>query len=141
MLTSFLFGEFLLNIRCCLLFCCCCCCCCCCCVCVCVCYLGSFSYTSRAGFIFIWGVSLPEDRFILHIRCLLILFYFYFIFYLGTFIRGLSLTSHSGFIFIWGVSPTHPELASFLSGEFFLHFPRWLHFYAGSFTYTSRAVF
>ena len=38
-----------------------------------------------------------------------------------------------------GVSLTHPVLASFLSGEFLLHIPCWLHFYLGSFSYTSRA--
>ena len=32
-------------------------------------------------------------------------------------------------------------LASFLCGEFFLHIPRWLHFYLGSFSYTSRGDF
>ena len=48
-------------------------------------YLGSFSYTSRAGF-------------------------FIFIKYLGSF----SYTSHVGFTFLWGVSLTHPVLASFL---------------------------
>ena len=44
-------------------------------------------------------------------------------------------------IFMWGVSLTHPVLASFLCGEFLLHIRCWLHFYAGSFSYTSRAVF
>ena len=42
---------------------------------------------------------------------------------------------------MWGVSLTHPELASFLLWEFLLHILIWLHFYAGSFSYTSRAVF
>ena len=39
-----------------------------------------------------------------------------------------------------GVSLTHPVLALFLTWEFLLHIPRWPHFYAGSFSYTSRAV-
>ena len=42
---------------------------------------------------------------------------------------------------MWGVSLTHPMLTLFLCGEFFLHIPCWLHFYLGSFSYTSRAVF
>ena len=42
---------------------------------------------------------------------------------------------------MWGVSLTHPLLASFLSGEFLLHIPCWLHFYLGSFSYTSHAGF
>ena len=104
-------------------------------------YLGSFSYTSRAGFILC-------GEFLLRIPCLLP-------FYLGSF----SYTSHAGFIFIrgcifmWGVSLTHPVLASFLSGEFLLHIPCWitflsgefllhtpcwLHVYVRSFSYTSR---
>ena len=111
-------------------------------------YLGSFSYTSRAGFIFISGVSLTHPvlpsflcgEFLLHIRCWLhfyagcfsytsrddfdsveFLLYipYFFHFYLGSF----SYTSRPGFIFIWGVSLTHPVLASFLSGEFLLHVP------------------
>ena len=42
-----------------------------------------------------------------------------------------------------GVSLTHPVLASFLflSGEFLLHIPCWLHIYAGSFSYTSCTGF
>ena len=47
----------------------------------------------------------------------------------------------SVFFFIWGVSLTHPVLGSFLSGEFLLHVPCWLHFYLGSLSYTSRADF
>ena len=57
---KFLSGEFLLHVPCWLHF-----------------YLGSFSYTSRAGFIFIWGVSLTHPvlasflsgEFLLHISC------------------------------------------------------------------------
>ena len=110
-------------------------------------YVGSFSYTSRAGFIFMWGVSLTHPvldllfcgEFLLHIPCSLH-------FNLGSF----SYTSHAGFTFLWGVSLTHPVLASFfyrrsfsypmqvlfLSGEFLLNIPCWLHFYAGSLSYT-----
>ncbi len=97
MLTLFLSGDFLLHILCWLHFC-----------------LGSFSYTSRADFIFIWAFSLTHPvlasflsgDFLLHIPWWLLLFFFYFI-----------------------------------SGEFLLHNPCWLHFYVGSFTYTSRNDF
>ena len=77
---------------------------------------GEF-YTSRAGFIFIWGVSLthPILASFLHI-----LFYFD----AGNF----SYTSHAVFIFVKGI----------------WHIPRCFHFYAGSFSYrnyTSQAPF
>jgi len=119
-------------------------------------YLGSFSYTSRAGFIFIWRVSLTHPvltltrwsfsytscadfdsvEFLLHFLCWL---------WLG----GVSLThpaliltrwtfsytSHTAFIFIWVVSLTHPVLAFFSSIFFFFFFP------LGCFSYTSRADF
>ena len=103
-------GEFLLHIPC----------CCCCCF-----YRGSFSYKSRAGFIFIRGVSLT------HLVPALILS--------GDF-PG-SYTSQAGFIFIGGVSLTHPVLVLFLCREFVGHILCCLHFYAGSFSYTSRAGF
>ena len=106
MLASFLSREFVLHIRCWLHF-----------------YLGSFSHTSRAGFIFIRVVSLTNPTLAL--------------FSVGSF----SYTSRAGSIFFWGVSLTHPVLASFLFGEFLLHIPCWLHFYLGSFSYTSRAGF
>ena len=100
-----------------------------------------------------WGVSITHPalaftcgKFLLHIPCWLYI-------YLGSF----SCTSRSGFIFIWGVSLTHPTLAlifcgEFLtppmlalkknnSGEFLLHIPCWLHFYAGSFADSSRTGF
>ena len=93
MLGSFLFEKFLLHIPCWLHF-----------------YSRSFSYTSRAGFIFFWGVSITHP--------VLALFLF----------------------FIKGVSLTHPVLVSFLFGEFLLHIPCWFHFYLGSFSYTSRAA-
>ena len=106
----FLSGEFLLHIPCWIYF-----------------FVGSFSYTSRARFVFFfffWGVSLPH---------------------------------RAGFIFIGGVSLTHPVLASFLywefplhipcwiffflSVEFLLHIPYWIYFSVVSFCYTSRAGF
>ena len=117
MLASFLSREFLLHTTCWLRF-----------------YLGIFSYTSRAGFIFI-------GEFLLHISCWLH-------YYLGSF----SYRSHAGFTFLWGVSLTHPLLTLVLSGEFLLHiqcwlnfylgsFPCWFHFCPGSFSYTSSAGF
>ena len=95
-------------------------------------YLGSFSYTSRAGFIFLWRVSLTHP--------MLAFFFFSFSFFpsflnLGSF----SYTSGAGFIFMQGVSLSHPVMALFLTWEFLLHIPRWPHFYAGCFSYTSYA--
>ena len=129
---SFLCGEFLLYIPCCVDF-----------------YARSFSYTSCAGFfsrffffffffLFFRGVSLTHPMlasllsgdFLLHIPCWLH-------FYLGSF----SDTSHAGFIFMWGVSLTHPVLASLLSGEFLLHISCLFYFSVGSFSYTSQAGF
>ena len=113
-------------------------------------YLASFSYTSRAGFIIIWLDYYPKHpmlasfsgrEFLLHIPCWL----------LKTNLVGFSYTSHTVlFIYIyiflniyifliWGVSLTHPMFALFLCGDFFLHVPCWLHFYLGSFSYTSHA--
>ena len=60
-----------------------------------------------------------------------------FFFYL----RSFPHTARAGLIFTWGVSLTHPVLASSLCGEFLLHILSWLNFYAGSFSYTSRAGF
>ena len=94
MLALFLSGEFLLHVPCWLNH-----------------YLGSFSYTSRAGFIFIWGVSLTHP----------------------------VLASFFIFFFIWGVSLTHPVLALFISGEFLLHIQCRLYFSLGSFSYISHA--
>ena len=85
--------------------------------------VGSFSYTSCAGFIFMRGVSLAHPV-------------------LALFLSGELLLHNPCFLyFLWRVSLTHPVLASFLPGEFLLHIPRWLHFYAGSFSYTSHADF
>ena len=120
MLGLFLCGEFLLHISCWLHF-----------------YLGSFSYTSRAGFIFIsgvsefyksragfffiWEVSLTRPvlasflsgEFLLHIPCWLLFFLLFF---------------KSGWRGGGG-------------GEFLLHIPCWLYFYQGSFSYNSHAGF
>ena len=79
LLPSFLPGKFLLHILCWLHF-----------------YRGSFSYTSRAGFIFMWGVSLTHPMLAS--------------FYAGSF----SYTSRADFFFMWGVSLTHPVLDLFL---------------------------
>ena len=107
-------------------------------------YPGSFSYTSIAGFIFIWGVSLTHPmlasflsgEFLLHIPG-------WIYFSVGSF----SCTSHAAFFFflvfllflIWGVFLTQPVLASLLSGEFLLQCRR--YFSVGSFSYTSHVVF
>ena len=95
--------------------------------------MGGFSYTSYAGFIFIWRVSLTHPtpplvfcrEFLLHIP------------YLGSF----CYTAPAGFLFIWGVSLTHPVLASFLSREFLLHIPCCLHFYLASFFFSVFFLF
>ena len=64
------------------------------------------AYTSRADFIFIWGVSLTHPMLI------------------SFFIAGsFSYTSRTGFVSIWGVSLTHPMLALVFCGEFLLHIP------------------
>ena len=115
-------GEFLLRIQCWFNF-----------------YVGSFSYTSRAGFICMWGVSLTHPEFwgvsLTHPMLVSLLS--------GEFLLHIPCWFH----FMWGVSLTHPVLASFLSWEFLLHIPCWLyfylgfHFYVGSFSYTSRAGF
>ncbi len=80
--------------------------------------MGGFSYTSRVGFIFIWGVSLTHPLFAL-ILC------GDFLLHVPCWVFCLS------FFLIWGLSLPHPMLASFLCGEFLLHIPCWLHFYRG----------
>ena len=102
--------------------------------------LGSFSYTTHAGFMFIWGVSLKHSmlpsfssgEFLLHIPCWLH-------FCLGSFFYA----SNAGFTFIWGETPTSytSRAGSFLSGKFVLHIPCWLYCFLGSFSYTSHAGF
>ena len=110
-LALFFCGEFLLHTPCLLHF-----------------YLGSFSYTSRAGFIFMRGVSLTHP---------MLFFFFFFAFFLLFFF----FWPFNYLFFMWVVSLRHPMLALFLSGKFLLHIPCWLDFYLGSFSYTSRAGF
>ena len=101
--------------------------------------LGSFPHTSRAGSIFMRGVSLTHPvlapflcgEFLLHIPCCLLFFY----------LESFSYTSHDCFVVLWEVSLTLPMLASFLCGEFLLHIPYWLYFYLGTFSYTSLLAF
>ena len=125
MLVSYLQGEFLLHIPC-LFF-----------------YiffsffLGSFTYTSSAGLIFIWGVSLTHPV-------------------MGLVLSADLLLHIPCWFFTGGVSLTHPVLPSFLcwefllhipcwflflSAAFLLHIPCWLYFYLGNFSYTSHAGF
>ena len=104
-------------------------------------YAGTFSYTSRAGFVFIWGGSLTHPalasiffsgKFLLHIPCFLY-------FYAGSF----SYTSRAGFFFGGGggVSLTHPVLAYFFYLRSFSYTSRGcFNFCGGSFSYTSRAA-
>ena len=132
--------------------------------------MGSFSYTSRAafifdtgsftraGFIFIWGVSLTHPvlasflsrEFLLHIPCLLY-------FSLGSslthpmlallfcFFLFLSYTSHNvffSFLFfnLWSFSST--SHAGFtLCGVFLLHIPCYFYFYLRSLTHPVLAAF
>ena len=53
---------------------------------------------------------------------------------------SFSYVSHAYFIFLWGFSSTS-HTCFFLSEEFLLHIPCWLHFNRGSFSYTPRAGF
>ena len=97
--------------------------------------VGSFSYTSHVGFIFIWGVSLTHP----------VLASFLF--------GGVSLTHPvlasfflSGEFLLLIPCWLHFHLGSFsyISRAFFAFFlliPCWLHFYQGNFSYTSRAGF
>ena len=103
MLALFLSGDFLLHIPCWLYF-----------------YLGSFSYTSRADFIFIWGVSLTHPPKKSHTSHADFFLYTGFSVYVGSF----SYRSGAGF-FRWK-----------LLG--FLHVPCWL-VHVGSLSYTSCA--
>ncbi len=89
--------------------------------------MGSFFYTSSAGFVFVF-----MWEFLLHIPC-----WFLFLFIWGNF----SYTSRAVFIFIWAVSPTHPMLALFLSGEFFLPILCWLKFDQRTFFHITDADF
>ena len=127
------------------------------------------SYTSYAGVICIWGVSLAHPvlalylcgEFLLHIPCWLLLFLIWGVsfthpvlalFFCGEFLLNIpcwlhfyvgsfSYTSLADFNFIWGVSLTHPMMTLILFGEFLLHIPCWFEFYLESFAYTSHADF
>ena len=118
-------------------------------------YVGSFSYTSHAGCIFMLGGFVTHPilswflckEFLWDIPCWLLLLLFIFIFYFlsGEFLLyipcWLTLFYRGSFIFIQGVSLTHPMITSFLSGEYLLHIPCWLHSYLGHLFYASRAGF
>ena len=87
MLASFLSGEFLLRIPCWLSF-------------SVFCphfFLGSFSYTSRARFTFIWGVSLTHPMLALFL-CGKVLFFLFLFFDLGSF----SYAYRTGFFSLSG---------------------------------------
>ena len=112
MRASFLSVQFLLHIPCWIHF-----------------YLGSFSYTSHAGFTFLWGVSLihPKLAFLFVVVVLFLsicrvslthpvlvsvcfcVVFFFVVFFLGGGGGGGTLK--------------HPVLALFLCGEFLLHIP------------------
>ena len=89
-------------------------------------FRGRFSHISHAGFIFIWGVSLTHPvlasllsvEFLLHIPCCIY-----------SSVWSFSYISQAGFF-------------SFFRKTFnlvsFSYVSRWLHFYLGSFSYTSR---
>ena len=108
--------------------------------------MGSFSYTSHADFVFIWGVFLTHPvagfifkwgvsithpmlilflcgEFLLHISCCPHIC-----------LGSLCYTSRAGCCFSF-------FFFSFLSGEFLLHIPCWLHFYRVSFSYASHGGF
>ena len=86
--------------------------------------LGSFSCTSRAGLIFMWGVSVTHTvlalflsgEFLLHMPCCLLVLS-------GEFLLHI------------------PCWLLVLSGEFHFHISCLLYFYAGSFSYTTHAGF
>ena len=102
-------------------------------------YLGSFSYTSHAGFIFIWGVSLRHSVLALILSGVFLLNIPSWIYIsVGSFSYTTLWWLH---FLIWGVSLTYPLLASFLCGEFLLNIPCCRDFYVGSFSYTSHADF
>ena len=103
-------------------------------------YFGSFPYTSHAGFIFLWGVSLthPTCWFIFLIRGVSFTHPVLASFLSGVFVLHISCWHR---FLIWGVFLTHLLLVSFLSGKFLLLILWCLHFYFGSFSYTSRAGF
>ena len=135
-LNLFLSGEFLLFIPCWFNF-----------------YRRSFSYTSRAGFIFMRGVFLTHPLLFFVVVVVfviwgfslthLMLVSFFLLFLSGEFLLQLhipccfffyrwcfSYTAHAGFFFIWGVSLTHP-----------IQFLLLLLLFLKGFSYTSRAEF
>ena len=92
-------------------------------------YQVSFSYTSRVGFIFIWGVCLTHP--------MLVWYPMLVWFYCGEFL----LHTPCWLLFlIWGVSLIHPVLFSFSSAESLLYIFL-LHFYVWNFSYTSHTDF
>ena len=106
--------------------------------------VGSFSHTFHVNFFSLFFLFVFYFFFIIFFfgggggglfRHTMLTFFLSF-FNLGSF----YYTSRAGF-YVWGVSLTHPMLALYLSGEFFIHIPFWLHFYLGSFSYTSHACF
>ena len=58
-----------------------------------------------------------------------------------TFLWGVLHIPCRPLFLIWRDSLTDPVLASFLSVKFLFDIPRWIHFYAGSFSSTSHADF
>ena len=78
-------------------------------------HVGSFSYTSSAGF-FVWGVSIPHPvlaslcgEFLLHILCWLLCVGSFFLHILCWLLclGSFSYTSYAG-RFMWGISLTFP---------------------------------
>ena len=120
-------------------------------------YWESFSYTSRAGFIFIGGVSLTHPvlasflswEFPLHIPCWLRFLFIFYLFLSGEFLLHIPCWIYIpcffsfSFSFLLSVEFLLHILCwfLFLLGEFLLHIPCWVHFYRGCFFYTSRAGF
>ena len=107
-------------------------------------YVGSFSYTSRVALIFMWefGVTHP---------C----WFLFFIFISGVSLTHPILTSFVStlrfcgefllhiprWLFLCGKFLLLCGVSSFLSWEFLLEIPCWLHFYVWSSSYTSHADF
>ena len=92
---------------------------------------GSFSYTSRADFTFIWGVSLTHP-------VLASFFFFFFFFFFGLLLLLLLLLLF--FLNLWSFSYTSRDDFCFYQGSFPFTSPAGL-FYIGSFSYTSHAAF
>ena len=117
-------------------------------------YWESFSYTSRAGFIFIGGVSLTHPvlasflswEFPLHIPCWLRFLFIFYLFLSGEFLLHIPCWIYIPcffffffflffffFSFICGVSLTHPVLVSFFIGGVSLTHPMLGSFLSGVF--------